>query len=90
MADIVNTLRGRKLLPDGTIRGSYYVIPVREPLVVTGDIFKDVFRQDMPGYSREYYQRGADGEWHWSHTEKASHRKYPCYQEPEWTLPEGV
>lgn len=87
MADIINTLRGPRVLPSGTVRGYWYIIPVMEPFnVKLGDLFRRKQQHD-----REYYQHGADGEWHWSHTEPAGYQKYPPAPEPpEWPLPEGV
>lgn len=87
MADIINTPRGPKFFKAGSIRGRYFILPVYEEdqpvtmsLAVTG----------CYQLGREYYQLKADGEWHWSHTEEGHFQKYPCYEEPEWSLPSGV
>lgn len=76
------------LLPSGSIRGRWYVLPIRND-----DVLMFGFLQKPDGYwasEREYYERRTDGEWHWSHTADARFQKYPCYEEPEWSLPEGV
>jgi hypothetical protein len=86
MSDIVNTLRGPKLFPKGTIRGLWYIIPIQDaPITAQG-----FFQTGQYTHAREYYQLRSDGEWHWSHTEDGKFQKYPCYEEPEWQLPEGV
>lgn len=86
MADIVNTVRGPKFFPSGTIRGLHYVIPVAEPSLVSR-----TFWERWPNHAREHYRRGVDGEWHWSHTETSSFQKYPDPPPPpEHPLPEGV
>ena len=86
MADIVNTLRGPRFYKPGTIRGLTYIIPVMHE--ATAVDLNCYLGRDT--HEREYYQLGTDGEWHWTHTEASTFQKYPCYQEPEWTLPLGL
>jgi hypothetical protein len=88
MSDIINTLRGPKLLPTGTVLGMYYILPVVPEYTAV------CFPPLLGGYythEREYYRLEVDGEWHWSHTEASTFQKYPCYEEPDvWELPVGV
>jgi len=89
VADIVNTLRGIKLMETGSIKCPIYIIPIRdEDLTATGDFAKDfdAFR----GHKREIYLRGADGEWHYDRTETPSPIKYPVIDDWVWELPDGV
>lgn len=87
MADIINTLRGPKFFKPGTIRGMYYIIPVAPEVTMASF---DLALTGRLTHEREYYRLGVDGEWHWDHTDAPTFQKYPCYEEPEWTLPEGV
>ena len=86
MADIINTLRGPKLLPTGTVRAPWYILPIREHDVTVTDMFTN---QWTVGHKREYYILGGDGEWHYDRTETVQPVKYPCFVE-EWVAPEGV
>ena len=86
MADIINTPRGPIFKPTGSIAGMYYVIPV-----LVSYPLKLYNLWTRPGHDREYYERRADGEWHWSHTEPVGYKKYPDPPPPpEHPLLEGV
>jgi len=87
MADIINTLRGPRFFRKGTIRGMYYIIPVMADDLTTVTFGAGMGRQT---HDREYYRLRADGEWHWDHTALGHFQKYPCYEEPEWSLPYGI